>query len=116
MENRVTSLGYIGGQDEDLGGYCEPLIVTDEGGREDYLLHRMGQHREIREGREIIINDHSKRKVPSKIELLADWTWINEHLMVKPKWEWEETNSTCGYNIPEQEFAKARSEAIGREK
>jgi len=119
--SNIISLGYIGGQDEDLGGYCEPLIIKYSDGIEQYVLHEMSQSKEILRfecgnpvfGR--IINNHKKAVFPSELELLNTWSWTNRHLTINKKLSWQETNSVCDCDCTPEEFYKSKRENI-REK
>lgn len=89
--SEIMSLGYIGGQDVGLGGYCEPLIIGYSDGMKQYVLHSMAQNREIISfecenpvfGK--IINNHKKLVFSSELELLNAWNWIREHLIINEK-------------------------------
>lgn len=106
---RVIALGYLGGQDEDLGGYCEPLIIEYLGGMEQYLLHAMYQHREG-ESDEKIVDNHIKAIFPRKSKLLEAWEECKLHLMINDKLHWEKTNSVCGTESTPEEFYKIKRE------
>ena len=111
-ESIVEALGYIGGQDEDLGGYCEPLIIRFEGG-EHYVLHVMSQYidgEDVDEvtGVEKIKDKHEKVEFRTLEELTDGFQRVTERLGIDKSLPWVETDSTCGYNIPQKEFSTAR--------
>ena len=116
MENKirgVESLDYIGGQDENLGGCCEPLIIQYLDGMEEYVLHEMYQSREtyIDKHRILqfgdIINNYKKAVFSSEDELMDAWRDIWTYLNLKQHL-WEETNSVCGCNATFEEFYKTK--------
>ena len=118
--SKVTSLGYIGGQDDgDLGGYCEPLIIEYFDGMEQYVLHSMGQSREIYWGSNVrvthkckVVNNHKKIVFPSKLKLLQAWGWVKKHLTTNKEWAWEKTDSICGCDATIEEFYRTKSEKL----
>jgi hypothetical protein len=112
--SKVTSLGYIGGQDEDLGGYCEPLIIEYFDGIEQYVLHEMSQSRKVIKfnygnpefGERI--NNHKKAVFSSRLELLKAWNWTKGHLAINEKLPWQETNAVCDCDCTPQEFYESK--------
>jgi len=113
--SKVTSLDYIGGQDEDLGGYCESLIIQYSDGMEQYVLHSMAQSRELVDWKGYgnpkfgkIINNHKKAIFSSKSELLKAWNEVIEHLEIDEKLSWKETNAVCDCDCTSEEFYKTK--------
>jgi hypothetical protein len=112
--SKVTSLDYIGGQDEDLGGYCEPLIIQYSDGMEQYVLHSMAQSREVLRfecGNPIfgkIINNHKKAIFSSRLELLKAWSKVIEHLGIDKKLSWQKTNSVCDCDCTSEKFYETK--------
>lgn len=107
----VETLGYIGGQDEDLGGYCEPLIIRFKD-RENYVLHTMSQYRDDKDvdeitGVEKIKAKHEKVEFGTLEELTDEFQRVKERLGIDRSLPWEETNPTCGYDISQEEFRNA---------
>ncbi len=98
----VEQLGYIGGQDEDLGGCCMPLVL-DIDGRKIFVLYEMHTYRE---GNKIKAR-HSKVEYPSIDELLQEFARVKERLTVDKRAPWVETDRTCGYSISLEEFNDA---------
>ena len=108
----VESLGYIGGQDEDLGGYCEPLIIRFNG-EENYVLHIMSQYRDENDvdnatGVEKIKSKHEKAEFRTLIELTDGFEMVKTRLRVDKKLSLVETDENCRYNISKEEFVNAR--------
>jgi len=103
----VEALGYIGGQDEDLGGFCEPLVVRVDG-EEHYILRAMAQYRDSDDGDRVKAK-YTKLECGSRAELRAVFKQVERRLGIDRGMSWVETDATCGYNIPEDEFTKASS-------
>ena len=111
----VTSLGYIGGQDEDLGGYCEPLVILYEDGMEQYVLHEMGQSREGKwesgywkpSGR--IIANHQKLVFNNESALLEAWKYVRNNGGIPRSWKWEKTSPTCDCDATTEEFYRTKN-------
>ena len=95
----VDCLEYVGGQDEHLGGYCEALVVRYEKGPDDFVLHYMYQ---TDYGR--IEDNHLKMRFHSIEALVRGWD--NMYFLCKTRENWDETDSTCGYDISPEEFYK----------
>lgn len=115
--SKVITLGYIGGQVEDLGGYCEPLIIEYFDGMKQYVLHTMAQRRKtnFKDGRlefGEIINNHKKVLLLSKLELISVWELVRKHLGVNKEWSWEETDSVCGCDTTLKEFYKTKRREV----
>lgn len=107
MAGRVTQLDYVGGQDEDLGGFCRTLVIQG-GEREIYILHRYMQFRE-EDGR--ISGRHEK----VEYAILEDMPSAFGGCRL-PNSHWAETNERCGYDIPSQEFEEAHKGWRNRQK
>jgi hypothetical protein len=108
----VEILGYMGGQDEDLGGYLEPMIIR-VGGRENYILHLMIQYRDesdINEktGFPKINPEHKKIEFGKLEELTEAFKSAESRLGIDKSLGWKITDSTCGYGVPLAEFIDAR--------
>ncbi len=108
----VEALGYIGGQDEDLGGYCEPLVII-VGGEKKFVLHEMAQYRDDKDinpdtGRERIKARHRKVEFGTREELTG--AFGNAMSWNFRKLGWVETDSKCGYDIPQDDFVRARTD------
>jgi len=109
----IKCLGYIGGQDEDLGGYCEPLIIRVNG-EEHYVLHEMHTYRE-----QIKIPDypysrfgdikskHSKVEFGRLEELTSEFDKVKARLGIDSSLPWVETDSNCGYDLPKEAWKEA---------
>jgi len=117
--SKVTVLGYIGGQDEHLGGYCEPLIIEYFDGMEQYVLHEMWQREQILGhdyfGPEYgeIINHHKKAVFLNKSDFMDNWEFLKKHLgWIDNRFEWEETDSVCGYDCTPKEFYASEKQPI----
>lgn len=109
--SKVTTLDYIGGQDEGLGGYCEPLIIEYFDGMEQYVLHRMWQSREFGE----IINNYEKAVFSTELQLIDNWKFLKEHLgWIDNRFEWEKTDSVCGHDATPEEFYKTKRNDLRR--
>lgn len=101
----VEALGYIGGQDEELGGYCEPLVIRVHG-REHYVLHEMHTYRDPADE---IKAKHRKVEF-NRLEALVDaFKKVEERLGIDKSLPWAETDPRCGYGISEEEWEKARA-------
>jgi len=124
MVNRnsmVESLGYIGGQNEDLGGYCEPLVIR-VGDEEIYVLHTMSQYRDpesinwgkVRERDKVerIRSKHRKVEFRTRRELISAFRKVKKRLGVDEDLPWVETNSTCGYDISLEKFNAVRVDGV----
>ena len=99
----VKALGYIGGQDEDLGGYCEPLIIRVNG-NEHYVLHEMHTYRTA----DRTVNaEHNKVEFDSLEILISEFDKVKAKLTLDKSLPWTKTDSNCGYDIPEEEWEKA---------
>ncbi len=94
----VEAFGYIGGQDEHLGGYCEPLIIRVDG-KEHYVLHEMHTYNDSSDGDKIKAK-HSKLEFESLEKLLKEFKKIEKRLEIDRALPWEETNANCGYKLP----------------
>jgi len=106
-DKRATAeqLDYIGGQDEELGGYCEPLVIRVNG-EEHYVLHEAHTYYE-----QIKIPDypysrsgdikakHSKLEFKSREELEGEFKKVRERLGIDSSLPWEETDARCGYDF-----------------
>ena len=108
----VEALGYIGGQDEDLRGYCKSLVIRFED-REHYILHTMSQYRDDKDvdevtGVERIKSKHEKVEFRTLVELTDEFQRVTERLSIDKSLHWVETDSTCGYVISREEFSTAR--------
>ena|SRR3989338_3923685 len=101
----VEMRGYIGGQDEDLGGYCRPLIIRTNS-QEHYVLHEMHTYRDEQD-RGKVKAKHSKVEFGKLEELLKEFNLVQVRLGINPKLLWVETDSRCGYVLPEIEFKEA---------
>ncbi|MEK6901005.1 MAG: hypothetical protein AABX37_01550 [Nanoarchaeota archaeon] len=104
----VEALGYIGGQDEDLGGFCEPLVVR-VAGEERYVLHEMHTYRDVYD-RYIVKAQHKKVEFASLDGLLAEFGNVERRLGIDESLPWVVTDQTCGYAVPKEEFDNARSQ------
>jgi len=98
---QVENLGYIGGQDDALGGYCEPLIIR-VGGQEHYVMHVMTTYYENFHDPEnrTIKAKHQKLEFDNLDELMASFEVVKAKLGINPSLAWEETDASCGYDIP----------------
>lgn len=108
----VEILGYIGGQDEEFGGLCEPLIIRTSG-QEHYVLYEMHTTRDII-GHKIlnpvysdIVAKHNKLEFNTLEGLIKEFRAVKTRLGVNPRLPWVETDSRCGYDVPETEFVAA---------
>lgn len=95
----VEPLGYIGGQDEHLGGFCEPLVIKARG-IERFVLHTMWQYEE----RDRIKEKHQKVEFDSKEILLNNWLKVQASLGIDNNLKWIFTNACCGYDIPPRSY------------
>src|SRR3989344_7097816 len=95
----VEQLAYAGGQNEAGGGYWEALIIRDAKG-EHYVLHQLNIAK-WEEGAK-----HKKMEFESIDVLLKEFDTWGRHGMTR---NWVETNATCGYDVPPEEFGKAYS-------
>lgn len=100
-ERIIEYLGYIGGQDEELGGYCEPLIIKING-EKHYVLHEMHTYFESFKTRAIKAK-HSKVEFETLEELVSAFQWVQENLRIDKSLPWVETDKNCGYDIPPEE-------------
>lgn len=91
---QVIPFDYIGGQDEELGGYCEPLEIKYNSGPSDFILHDMYQARQVDRS---ILNNHRKIRFFSKEDLMKKWRSYKNFNFPK-ECEWEKTDVSCGYN------------------
>ena len=91
---KVVPLSYIGGQDEDLGGYCEPLEIKYNKGPSDFILHDMYQARQVDSS---ILDHHRKIRFFSKEKLMKKWRSYR-NFKFPDESEWEITDVSCGYN------------------
>jgi len=116
----IEALGYVGGQDEELGGYCEPLIIRVNG-EEHYVLHEMHTYYE-----QIKIPDypysqsgdikakHSKVEF-SRLEVLTlEFDKVKARLGIDSSLPWVETDSNCGYDLPKEAWKEAWKEAYAK--
>ena len=118
--NSIENLGYIGGQDEDLGGYCEPLIIEYSDGAKQYVLHSMWQSRKVlgfdsalgRTKYGGILNNYRKLLLPSKSELLEAWDEVRAHLGIIRKENWEKTDAVCGCDATPKEFYETKRKKL----
>jgi hypothetical protein len=101
----IESLGYIGGQDEDLGGYCEPLIIRVNGD-EHYVLHEMHTYRDSADEDKIKAK-HSKVEFGGLEELTSEFDKVKARLGIDSSLPWVETDSNCGYDLPKEAWEKA---------
>ncbi len=101
----IEALGYIGGQEEDLGGYCIPLIIRVNG-QEHYVLHEMHTYRDPADEDKIKAK-HSKIEFGQLEELTSEFAKVKARLGIDPSLPWVETDSNCGYDIPKEEWEKA---------
>ncbi len=111
--NNVDALGYIGGQDECLGGYCEPLIIKYSDGIEQYILHEMHQSHEgslYVPGN--IFNNHKKVLFSNKLELIEAWGEVRNHLGINKNLPWEKTDAVCGCDATPEEFYKTKRKTL----
>jgi len=104
----VEKVGYIGGQDDEVGGYCEPLIIRSAKG-EHYVLHEMHTYYD---GDEIKAKD-SKVEFATLEELLRTFHNVERRLAIDISLPWMETTPTCGYDIPIEEFQQASLRRLG---
>lgn len=108
----VEILGYIGGQNEELGGLCEPLIIRTSG-QEHYVLYEMHTTRDIVGYKVLdsvysdIVAKHNKLEFKTLEELMKEFRAVETRLGVNSRLPWVETDSRCGYYVPEKEFAAA---------
>ena len=102
----VQALGYIGGQDEDLGGFCEPLVIR-VAGEERYVLH---ETHTFRNQYDAVKSAHSKVEFASLEGLLVEFANVERRLRIDTRLPWSETDETCGYAVPKAEFEAARSQ------
>ena len=98
----VEILGYIGGQDEDLLGYCEPLIIRVSG-KEHYVLHEMHTYRDSADEDKIKAK-HSKIEFGKLEELTLEFEKVKARLGIDRSLPWIETDSNCGYDISKEKI------------
>ena len=104
MENlEIKFLGYIGGQNEELGGYCEPIVIRING-TENYILHEM--HTFYKSELEIKTK-HSKVEFGSLEELTLAFERVQKRLMIDSSLPWVETDPYCGYDISKEVWENA---------
>jgi hypothetical protein len=107
----IEALGYIGGQDECLGGYCEPLIIRADG-KEHYVLHEMHTYYASFEP-PVIKAKHSKIEFDSLDELTAEFKKVQDRLGIDSSLPWAETDSNCGYKLSKGAWEEAISRRLG---
>jgi hypothetical protein len=96
----VKQLGYVGGQNKGLKVYCVPLIFSVNGS-EKYVLKLMSQYRDQNDS-DNVKNRYKKLEFTSRGELMDAFKGIK--LKNEGSFPWQETNNSCGYTIPEEEF------------
>lgn len=92
------------------GGYCEPLIIRIDG-REHYVLHEMHTYRNwtykgVLKSVPKIKTKHSKLEFGNLEELMKEFKRVEERLGIDMSLPWADTDSRCGYDIPQEEFVK----------
>ncbi len=107
----VEQLGYIGGQEEDLGGCCIPFVLRVNG-KEHYVLYEVHTYRDGKDinpqaGNERIKAKHSKLEFKTSVEMMFEFAKVQRRLGIDRKLPWIETDRFCGYNIPNKEFKDA---------
>lgn len=103
----IEALGYIGGQDEDLGGYCEPIIIRVDG-QEHYVLHEMHEYRDFSDENRIKAT-HNKVEFGRLEELISEFDKVKVRLRIDFSLPWIKTDSNCGYDLPEEAWKEARA-------
>lgn len=101
MENKtlVERIGYIGGQEDELGCFCQALIVRVND-QEKYVLHSMSQYGDGKE----IRDEHKKVEFSTRRMLKRTFERTKERLGIDKTLKWEPTTPTCGYEIAEKDF------------
>lgn len=101
----IEYLGYIGGDDDGQGGYCEPIIIRTEG-QEHYILHEAHTFSDSLNRSDIKMK-HSKVEFSKLEELTSAFERVKARLTIDHSLPWIETDSSCGYTIPHEEWEKA---------
>ncbi len=96
----VISLGYRGGQDEHLGGFCEPLVIKYGKGPDDFILCQMYQTDFEEEG---VRNNYLRIRFHSLEEMMRNWKDDFYSLVIDEN-RWEKTDSVCGYDVDAGDF------------
>ena len=98
----VEQLGSLIDQGKDFEGYYAPIIIRLEGG-EKYVLKCMSKYKDESD-KNRIKKRHTKLEFTSRQELVEAFQRIAKRLSLDRSLSWQETTSTCSYNIPEEEF------------
>jgi len=109
-KSTVKILDYIGGQDEDLGGYCEPLIIRVNE-NDHFVLHEMHQYRDTRNQ---VQAEHNKVEFSTLEELTLAFKKVERKLGIDKSLKWIRTNRNCGYDISKKEWDRAHEERYAK--
>jgi hypothetical protein len=104
----VEALGYIGGE----GGYCEPLVIDHEG-EQHYVMHEahLKNDKADRWGSDNWVMVHQKVEYDSREKLETAFKEVLRRLS-SAHLDWEETNGSLDFEIPEEHFASATSRIV----